>query len=63
MKLSIETVQAVIEQRNQGRTVKELAHEVRIHESTLRRILRNYEVYGVSLWTSYPTDNVNLARP
>lgn len=41
--------------RNKGLTYKQIAYEMYVHEMTIRRWLRNYETYGDTLFTDYPT--------
>lgn len=41
--------------RDKGLSHGYIATQVYAHESTVRRWLRNYETYGDSLFTDYPT--------
>ena len=41
--------------REQGLSHGYIASQVHAHESTVARWLRNYETYGDSLFTDYPT--------
>jgi len=41
--------------RDEGLSHGYIANEVFAHESTVCRWLRNYETYGDSLFTDYPT--------
>ena len=44
--------------RDQGLSHGYIANQVHEHESTVARWLRNYEIYGDSLFTDYPTVRV-----
>lgn len=44
--------------RDKGLSHGYIAGQVYAHESTVRRWLRNYETYGESLFTDYPTVSV-----
>ena len=44
--------------RDKGLSHGYIAAQVYAHESTVRRWLRNYETYGDSLFTDYPTVSV-----
>lgn len=44
--------------REQGLSHGYIATQVFAHEATIRRWLRNYEIYGDSLFTDYPTVSV-----
>jgi len=39
-----------------GQSMAQAAHECHVHPTTLRRWIRNYELYGDSLWTPYPKE-------
>lgn len=61
MRLKLSQVKKAVELRDEGQTIQQLAHRFHVHESTMRKIMRNYETYGDSLWTMYPTDRTTDA--
>jgi len=55
-KLTIDQVAEALELRNSGVFVWAIAKLFDVHESTLRKTLRNAERYGFSYWSTQPTD-------
>ena len=49
--------------QEQGKSVAQIAYKYHVHETTIRRYMRNFERYGESLWSTYPTDVAEDARP
>lgn len=44
-----------IELRERGRTLDFIGRKVHAHPATVSKWIRNYEIYGDSLFTGYPT--------
>ena len=63
MRLKLAQVKKAMELREQGQSMQQLAHRFHVHETTMRKVMRNYERYGASLWSMYPTDVAEDARP
>lgn len=56
MRLKKHQMREAIKMREEGKSVDQIAYRYSVHVSTMRRYLRNYETYGDSLWTIYPTE-------
>ena len=54
-------MEEAVRMRERGKSMEQIASHCFVHVSTMRRYLRNYETYGDSLWTMYPTDETNNA--
>lgn len=55
-KLTIDQVAEALELQNSGVFIWAIAKLLHVHESTLRKTLRNAERYGFSYWSTQPTD-------
>ena len=49
-------MEEALEMQENGKTIQQIAYKFSVHEQTMRRYMRNYERYGVSLFSVYPTD-------
>jgi transposase len=58
-----EQLEQALTLQQQGKSMAQIAYKYHVHESTLRRYMRNFERYGASLWSTYPTDVAEDARP
>ena len=56
MKLSYSDVKRASEMEMDGVGLWAIALLFEVHDDTMRRYLRNYERYGRSYWTPYPTE-------
>lgn len=61
MRIRKEKMEEAVRMRERGKSMEQIASHCFVHVSTMRRYLRNYETYGDSLWTMYPTDETNNA--
>lgn len=50
-----ERVLKAIQLRDLGKTLDYIGRKVYAHPSTVSKWMRNYEIYGDSLFTGYPT--------
>ena len=55
MRISLEQAKEAKSLLDQGKTMQRVAHKFHVHTDTMRRVIRNYETYGESLWSAYPT--------
>lgn len=62
MRLNEKQLEEAIKMQQEGKSIGQIAYRYHVHESTMRRYMRNYERYGASLWTVYPTDVTDDAR-
>ena len=56
MRLTKQQLEKAVELQQEGKSMGQIAYKYHVHESTMRRYLRNFERYGASLWSTYPTD-------
>lgn len=63
MRLTKKQLEEAMEMQEQGKSVAQIAYKYHVHETTIRRYMRNFERYGASLWSTYPTDVAEDARP
>jgi len=56
MRLNEKQLEEAMQMQQEGKSMGQIAYRYHVHESTMRRYMRNYERYGSSLWTVYPTD-------
>lgn len=58
MRLKKNQIQEAIKMREEGKSVDQIAYRYSVHVTTMRRYLRNFEVYGESLWSTYPEERI-----
>jgi len=63
VRLTKKQLEEAMEMQEQGKSVAQIAYKYHVHETTIRRYMRNFERYGESLWSTYPTDVAEDARP
>lgn len=63
MRLTKEQLEQAVRLQQEGKSMGQIAYKYHVHESTMRRYMRNFERYGESLWSTYPTDITEDARP
>lgn len=63
MRLTKEQLEQAVRLQQEGKSMGQIAYKYHVHESTMRRYMRNFERYGESLWSTYPTDVTEDARP
>jgi len=56
MRLNEKQLEEAMQMQQEGKSLGQIAYRYHVNESTMRRYMRNYERYGSSLWTAYPTD-------
>ena len=56
MRLNDKQLEEAMQMQQEGKSLGQIAYRYHVHESTMRRYMRNYERYGSSLLTAYPTD-------
>ena len=56
MRLNEKQLEEAMQMQQEGKSMGQIAYRYHVHESTMRRYMRNYERYVSSLWTVYPTD-------
>lgn len=56
MRLTKEQLEQAVQLQQEGKSMGQIAYKYHVHESTMRRYMRNFERYGASLWSTYPTD-------
>ena len=62
MRLTRQQLEKAVELQQEGKSMGQIAYKYHVHESTMRRYIRNFERYGASLWSTYPTDVAEDAR-
>tara|TARA_B100000497_G_C7623008_1_gene374330 strand:- start:298 stop:498 length:201 start_codon:yes stop_codon:yes gene_type:complete len=56
VRINKKQMEEALEMQENGKTIQQIAYKFSVHEQTMRRYMRNYERYGVSLFSVYPTD-------
>jgi transposase len=56
VKINKKQMEEAIEMQENGKSIQQIAYKFAVHEQTMLRYLRNYQRYGVSLFSVYPTD-------